>query len=79
MINEIMREDKPAMTSTYHATKLWPQYVDALAQLCQCNDITFFDLSSAELTGHCFIDSVHMTDNGYRQIAEELVKLLPSG
>jgi hypothetical protein len=50
----------------------WPRYVAALRQMCVQENVLFADLSTCELTDWSFVDRVHMTDVGYRQMAEFL-------
>jgi hypothetical protein len=52
--------------------KLWPQMVAGLEKVCNFEKITFLDLNKVELTGWCFVDRVHMTDNGYFQVAQRM-------
>lgn len=54
-------------------THLWPRYVHSMRQICIEEDVLFADLNTLELTGWSFVDRIHMTDNGYHQVAQCLV------
>ena len=53
---------------------LWSSYVDELQRVCADEGIVFVDLNSVEYKGWSYVDRVHMTDNGYRQIAERIAE-----
>lgn len=49
--------------------KLWPSYVVELKSMCKEKGIRFIDLNAVDFEGWTFVDRVHMTDHGYRQVA----------
>lgn len=58
---------------TYLA-QLWPSYVRELGNICSKERILFLDLNEVPFTGWSFVDRVHMTDDGYLQVARRLAK-----
>jgi len=59
-------------------TMLWPRYVAAMRQVCSEEGVAFADVADVELKGWSFVDRVHMTDAGYRQVAAFLASQVPS-
>jgi hypothetical protein len=58
---------------TYLA-QLWPSYVRELGNTCSKERILFLDLNEVPFAGWSFVDRVHMTDEGYLQVANRFVK-----
>jgi hypothetical protein len=52
----------------------WDPYAERLAAGCAELGVPFTDLSTAEYTGWCFIDRIHMTDHGYDTAAAFLAE-----
>ena len=48
---------------------MWPRYVADLRKFCQAEGIEFYCLDDLQFNGWTFVDRVHLTDNGYGQIA----------
>jgi hypothetical protein len=59
-----------------HLKKLWPEYVAELESFCRTQNISFIDLNQIDFDGWCFVDRIHMTDNGYTQIANAIAREL---
>jgi len=51
---------------------LWPPMVAGLKKVCDFEKIAFLDLNQVDLNGWCFVDRVHMNDNGYLQVAQRI-------
>lgn len=70
----ILDELQPPEWKTFlgKMTELWMEYVKELRLYCEQADIRFIDSSKLNLTGWCFVDRVHMTDKGYKQMAESV-------
>ena len=56
--------------------EVWPGYVARLQEVCAREGIQCCDANTLQLAGWCFIDRVHLTDDGYGQVAQGLVKEL---
>jgi hypothetical protein len=57
---------------------LWANYVAGVKETCKTEGIEFVDLNLMDLDGWCFIDDVHMTDNGYMQVARKIAEVMDS-
>jgi hypothetical protein len=55
---------------------IWPKYTADLREICRDVGVVFTDLNDVKLDGWCYVDPVHMTDNGYRLVAQHLGRLL---
>ena len=60
----------------YLLVELWPAYVGELEQACSQNGIMFMDLNRSEISGWAYVDRVHMTDAGYRQVAKSIASVI---
>lgn len=56
--------------------EVWPSYVAGLKKICARERVNVLDLNAVELSGWSYVDRVHMTDQGYRQVADLLAKVL---
>ncbi|HLB41659.1 MAG TPA: hypothetical protein VJN02_02200 [Gammaproteobacteria bacterium] len=54
----------------------WPNYISRLSSICQQLNIPFLDLNMVPYSGWSYVDRVHMTDLGYKQVAERILHLL---
>ena len=48
---------------------MWPRYVADLRKICQTEGIEFYGPEDLHFSGWTFVDRVHLTDNGYGQVA----------
>ncbi len=55
---------------------LWPPYVEDMRRACEEDGVAFLDLNAIEFHGWCFVDRVHMTDEGYFQAAQRVAEEL---
>lgn len=55
---------------------LWPSYAAALHDACRQLGVRFVNLSSDRFRGWSFVDSVHLTDLGYAQVADSIAELI---
>jgi lysophospholipase L1-like esterase len=55
-----------------YAARVAKGYSQTLRQLCGDLGVPYTDLNDLDYEGWCFLDYGHMTDNGYRQVAEYL-------
>ena len=51
-------------------------FKDMLSDACRNNDIKFKDLNELSFKKNVFVDRVHLNDDGFEEIAEELKKYL---
>lgn len=54
--------------------QLWPAYAAGIQKICRDLQIDFADLNEMPFEGWCYVDPVHMTDNGYQQVAHFLAQ-----
>lgn len=59
--------------------ELWPGYISQMETALRRLEIPFVDLNQTPLTGWSYIDPVHMTDHGMKQVAQFInqVRVLP--
>jgi hypothetical protein len=53
---------------------MWSRFATGLAEWCQGEGVPFVDLNDVQYRGDAFQDAVHMTDSGYRQVAEAIAR-----
>lgn len=74
-INAKIRRDQ-WMALKQHMVEYWPKYTELLQQMCQRLGVPFLDLNGLTYHGWCFVDQVHMTDEGQAQTAAHLASRL---
>lgn len=62
-----------------YSVKYLPRYSQSLAQVCADLGVVYTDLNDLDFEGWCFLDHGHLTDHGYRQVAEYLAGWMKSG
>ncbi|MEH1015951.1 hypothetical protein V6U90_22930 [Micromonospora sp. CPCC 206060] len=62
----------PWLTARNHVAANWDGYAGQLAEGCKHLGVDFLELPARQFTGWSFYDRVHMTDHGYRQVAETI-------
>lgn len=58
---------------------VWRQYVQRLGRACGERGVPFVSVDAGQLIGWSFVDRVHLTDNGYQQVAERFARILNQG
>ncbi|MFE5489041.1 GDSL-type esterase/lipase family protein [Streptomyces virginiae] len=58
------------------AAARWKDYVGLLSKGCTSLGVSFVDLPAADFEGWSFLDRVHLTDHGYRQVASRICEAI---
>jgi lysophospholipase L1-like esterase len=57
-----------------YSVKYLPRYSKSLSQVCADLGVAYTDLNDLDFEGWCFLDHGHLTDHGYRLVAQHLAR-----